>query len=238
MRPRSRRLRTSGTCSKHPDSARLATDMRLARLRSRRATGPLGALAVVALVLVGLALGPGGVYPRPAPLLVNCGGYLYPDGHCGPLPMYPSPPALGVVTLHQSGYWDVPCTDPPSSCATPVAPDPSALAQARPLRIAALEVPVGPVGHRAVEIGRAVLPNGILSEATFALADSLEGGFTLEPNVVRMEFRSTDSTRPPFTNVYVRGRFHGVEEVRVLLVFDVAATSGDRVIHVRDVDIH
>ena len=96
-------------------------------------------------------------------------------------------------------------------------------------------MPVGAVGHREVEIGRAVLVDGIVQEARFSIADQTQVGFLLDPGLVRMELRSTIPGRPPFDNIYQRGTFKGAEEVRVVLVFDVAETGQDAVIHVTDV---
>jgi hypothetical protein len=137
-------------------------------------------------------------------------------------------------------YWDVPCEgEPPAGCATPVVPDASTLNESRPLLIRSLDVPVGPIGHREVEIGRAIIPNGILSKARFTLApeSQTQNGFLIDPELVRMQVVSLDPTRPPFTNVYERGRFPGVEEVKVLLVFDVAETSDSGVLHIENVEV-
>jgi hypothetical protein len=160
-------------------------------------------------------------------------------------------PCLGVSfdaicsdtpSLHAESmsYWDIPCEgEPPAGCATPVVPDASALKESRPLLIRSLDVPVGPIGHREVEIGHAIVPNGILSKGRFVLAPSshTQDGFLIDPEIVRLQVESLDPTRPPFTNVYQRGRFPGVEEVKVLLVFDVAETSDSAVLHIQNVDV-
>jgi hypothetical protein len=96
---------------------------------------------------------------------------------------------------------------------------------------------VGPVGHREVEIGTAVLVDGLVQEARFSLGDQVQDGFALDPGLVRMELRSTIAGRPPFDNAYVRGTFAGLEPVRVILVFDVTETSPGAVIHVTDVEV-
>jgi hypothetical protein len=146
-------------------------------------------------------------------------------------------PGIQAVDLHGAGYWDVPCTgEAPDGCATPIpTPTGAAAAAGRELKIDAIAVPVGALGHREVEIGRAVLVDGIVREARLSIADQAQVGFLLDPGLVRMELRSTVPGRPPFDNVYQRGTFKGPEEVRVVLVFDVAETGRDAVIHVTDV---
>jgi hypothetical protein len=145
-------------------------------------------------------------------------------------------PGIQIVDLH-SGYWDVPCAgEAPDGCATPVPfPTGAAADVGRELRIASVDVPVGPIGHHEVELGTAVLVNGIAQEGTFTLNDQLQDGFLLDPGTVRLELRSTIPGRPPFTNIYERGAFDGPEEVRVFLVFDVAETSDSAVLHVQNV---
>jgi hypothetical protein len=146
-------------------------------------------------------------------------------------------PGIQALDLHGAGYWDVPCAgEAPDACATPI-PKPTGVAAAagRELKIDAIAVLVGSVGHREVEIGRAILADGIVQEARFSVADQTQVGFLLDPGLVRMELRSTVPGRPPFDNAYNRGSFKGPEEVRVVLVFDVSETGQDAVIHVTDV---
>jgi len=146
-------------------------------------------------------------------------------------------PGIEAVDLHGAGYWDVSCAgEPPDGCPSPIpTPTGAAAAVGRELKIDAVDMPVGAVGHREVEIGRAVLVNGIVQEARFSIADQMQVGFLLEPGLVRMELRSTVAGRPTFDNAYSRGTFKGPEEVRVVLIFDVAETGPDAVIHVTDV---
>jgi len=146
-------------------------------------------------------------------------------------------PGIQAVDLHDAGYWDVPCAgEPPDGCPSPIPkPTRAAAAVGRELKVDAIDMPVGAVGHREVEIGRAVLVDGIVQEARFSIADQTQVGFLLDPGLVRMELRSTIPGRPPFDNIYQRGTFKGAEEVRVVLVFDVAETGADAVVHVTDV---
>jgi hypothetical protein len=147
-------------------------------------------------------------------------------------------PGIQAVDLH-GGYWDVPCTgEAPDGCPSPLPSlSPDRAASGTELRLASLDVPVGPVGHREVEIGTAVLVDGLVQEARFSLGDQVQDGFALDPGLVRMELRSTIAGRPPFDNAYVRGTFAGLEPVRVILVFDVTETSPGAVIHVTDVEV-
>jgi hypothetical protein len=146
-------------------------------------------------------------------------------------------PGIEAVDLHRAGYWDIPCGgEAPGACPTRIpTPTGAAAAAGRELKVDAIAVPVGAVGHREVEIGRAILVDGIVQEARFSIADQTQAGFLLDPGLVRMELRSTVPGRPPFDNVYQRGTFQGPEEVRVILIFDVAETGPGAVIHVTDV---
>jgi hypothetical protein len=168
------------------------------------------------------------------------GTTLRHDVFCGPGPstlVCSENPGIDAIDLHGAGYWDVPCTgEAPNGCPSPI-PTPTGAAAdvGRELRIATLDLPVGAKGHREVEIGRAVLVDGIVQEARFSIADQTQSGFLLDPGVVRMELGSTIAGRPPFDNAYRRGTFEGPEEVRVMLIFDVAETNPDAVIHISDV---
>jgi hypothetical protein len=158
---------------------------------------------------------------------------------CGGIPSsaicYEQPP---LMAQGMEGYWDVPCSgEPPNGCATPVAIDPDAREKARPLTITAIKVPVDPPGHHEIEIGRAALPNGVLSHASFDLAEKVQDGFIIESMHVRLLVEPTDPDRPPFKNVFDRGRFPGVEEVKVVLVFDVQEASPSAVLHISNVDV-
>lgn len=145
-----------------------------------------------------------------------------------------------VITIATNIDRDVLCTGPadpvaaPVDCSTPIpSPDPSTTAAARPLRIAALDIPVGSTGHHELEVGTVGLPDGYVAEATFRLADDAPAGLRLS-GPLRLELRPTDPSRPPFGNVYQRGTFPGVETARVVLVFDVVETASGADIGVRD----
>jgi hypothetical protein len=142
------------------------------------------------------------------------------------------------LQLFMGANHDVPCNGDqdglfPEGCATPIVLDPEAVAEARPLRVDALDIPIA-VGHHEIELGYATLPNGFLERAGFTLADLAPDGVAI-PEGIRMVVVSTDPSRPPFENVYDRGTFPGVEEVVASLVFDVDAASPGAVLQVRDV---
>lgn len=142
------------------------------------------------------------------------------------------------IRLIASANHDVPCSGEdaggtPTGCATPIALDPGAVADARPLRLAAIDIPLT-VGHHDVALGRASLANGFLDKASFTLADPAPDGVSI-PEGIRLVIASTDPSRPAFGNVYERGIFPGVEEVVASLVFDVVAAPPDTVLQVRDV---
>jgi hypothetical protein len=122
--------------------------------------------------------------------------------------------AMGVPI--SGGYADTP------EHATPLPEiDPEAAADAEPLEVASMTVPVDHVGRYEVEVGEATVPNGILSETSFILATPDAHAVTTDPNGVWLEVRPSDPGRPPFENKYARGWIDGVEPVRVYLVFTV-----------------
>lgn len=151
-------------------------------------------------------------------------------------------PHIRVTTPHD-GFWDVPCSGQgsggePSGCATRPAIDPALAAQARSLRIRSVDVPVGAAGAHEVVLGEASLPNGVLSEATMTLANDLPTDFSLSENGIRLVIRSTDPSRPPFINIYTRGRFPGLETVQAVLEYTVVTSAAGAVLQVRNVDVH
>jgi hypothetical protein len=137
------------------------------------------------------------------------------------------------------GYTDTPCGavpggEPGSACATPMPTiDPGAAAKAVPLEIASRDYPITATGHLEIVVGRATLPNGILSDARFDLADPFTRAFTVEGGI-RLEVRSLDPSRPPFENVHEHGWYPGTEDVEVVLVLDVVSFTPGATLQVRD----
>ena len=137
------------------------------------------------------------------------------------------------------GYTDIPCGatpggEPGSACARPMPTiDPDAAAAAVAREIAARDYPITATGHLEIDVGRATLPNGILSDARFDLADRFTRAFTVEGGI-RLEVRSLDPSRPPFENVYEHGWYPGTEEVAVYLVLDVVSFTPGSALQIRD----
>lgn len=137
------------------------------------------------------------------------------------------------------GYHDVPCGavpggEPGSACATPmpaIAPD--AAAAAVPLEIVAHAYPITTLGPQEILVGRATLPNGILSDARFSLADPFTRAFSVRDGI-SLVVRSLDPSRPPFVNIYEHGWYSGTEQVEVYLVLDVTTLTPGARIEVRD----
>jgi hypothetical protein len=131
---------------------------------------------------------------------------------------------------------DIPCTgggDPPSGCATPPpTPRPSSQALARPLRIAALDIPLDHIGGYQVEVGAAGLPDGVLTQRSATLADPRPEAFWLDDRIL-LDVRPVVPGRPRVGSVY-RDPFDGVEPVKVFLVFSVTEVKPGAVLQVRD----
>ena len=135
---------------------------------------------------------------------------------------------------------DVPCAgdpapgEPGSACATLLpAIEPSAEKRAVPLEIHSTDIPITSVGHKEIDMGRATIPNGVLSQSTFTLADIHTRTFQVEDGI-RLEVRSLDPSRPPFENVYPHGWYPGTEDVEVYLVMDVTSFTPGALLQVRD----
>ncbi len=132
-------------------------------------------------------------------------------------------PVIGRSSPTISGYHDVPCAGeaPENPCASPVATaDPSAVRSAVPLEVPRLEIPIDHTGEYVIPVGEAVLPNGILTEATFGVEDESPTDLLVAPEGVYLEVTSLEGG-PPFVNAYDHGWRPGTERVRVDLRFTV-----------------
>jgi hypothetical protein len=147
-----------------------------------------------------------------------------------------------VIATPMEGYHDIACAGEdskgnPTGCATPVPPtDPGARAEARPLSIAILDIPIDHDGPYEVEIGRAGLPNGALEDASASLAGPTLPGIVLLDGI-RLAVEPVDPAGRPFLNVYEHGWTPGVEDVRVLLRFEVVQHDSGAIVPVRDVRV-
>ena len=145
-------------------------------------------------------------------------------------------PQIRLATPFGGGYHDVPCGsvpagEPGASCATPL-PTINANAPTVPLRIGSQDYPLA-VGHQEILVGQATLPNGILSEARFSLADPTTQAFGVD-GAVTLVVRSTDPSRPAFDNAFTHGWYPGSEVVNVYLVLDVVSVTPGATLQVRD----
>jgi len=131
-------------------------------------------------------------------------------------------PVIATRTPTSNGYRDVPCSGEDAEvCATPVpTARPDAIAAAVPLRVEGLAVPIDRVGAHEVVVGDAVLPNGILGEATLDIAPSAPSRLVIAPDGAVLGVQSLEGG-PPFDNAYEHGWRSGTERVRVTLSFTV-----------------
>jgi hypothetical protein len=140
---------------------------------------------------------------------------------------------LSAPTL--DGYRDIPCSgEPPDGCASPVPTVvPATASHAVPLHVPTIGIPLDREGRYDIPLGQAVLPNGILTEGSFTLADAHQTGYTLEDGVIALVVAGPDGK--PISNVYEQGWRDGTETVQVSLKFSVAGFEPGAVIRVRDV---
>ena len=128
---------------------------------------------------------------------------------------------------------DVPCTHPPTGCATePPTPRPEIQAQARPLRVPILDIPLDHLGAYKVEVGEAGLPDGAFTRSSVRFLDEHPTNFWLRDATLVIE--PVDPTRPPIGSIF-RDPYDGVEQVRVSIKFDVTELSPGAVLQVRDI---
>jgi hypothetical protein len=136
---------------------------------------------------------------------------------CGGASMEPAcvdDPHIAIGDLMHGGYHDVPEGSSPVPSAAP-----DAVAEATDLRIDGLDIAMDHIGRYEVRLGDAGLPNGLLTQAEFALVDDWPADLTILDGV-RMEVRSRDHGKP-IDNIYRHGWHEGVEPVEAFLVFDV-----------------
>ncbi len=129
---------------------------------------------------------------------------------------------------------DVPCTgEPPDGCATvPPSPAPAAMKLGVPLEVAALDVPIDHLGEYRVEVGKAVLPNGHLSERSAKLVDAAPEDYWLGYLAVVVE--SDIPGRDPAGNIY-REPFDGPEPMTVFVVVEVTELFEPSVVELRNI---
>lgn len=132
-------------------------------------------------------------------------------------------PKIRVITPTTNGYWDVPCSGeaPDAPCAPPIPTiDPAAASGARAFSVSDLHIPIDHVGPYSIALGEAILPNGVLTDATLTLADDSPANLLLEGGRVELVLSSLDGGLP-FENAYTHGWRPGTERVAVTLEFSV-----------------
>ena len=147
-------------------------------------------------------------------------------------------PVIRTISPTTNGYRDTPCTgEAPEGCASPMpGPDPASRAAARPLAVPLVSIPIDLVGDYAVDVGEARLPNGILTNATFGLANASPADLLITPDGVSMVIESLDGG-PPFENIYEHGRRPGTERVRATLRFTVESFQPGATLEVTDISV-
>ena len=147
-------------------------------------------------------------------------------------------PVIRTSTPTTNGYRDVPCNgEAPDSCASPVPrPDAAARVAARPLVVPRLSIPIDHVGDYTVDVGEATLPNGILSNATFGLANASPSDLLITADGVALGVDSLEGG-PPFVSIYEHGWHAGTERVRATLTFTVESFQPGAVLEVIDISV-
>jgi hypothetical protein len=130
---------------------------------------------------------------------------------------------------------DVPCAgEPPDGCPSAIVPDQAALAESRPLRIAALDIPIDGIGHKEIRVGGVLLPNGYVTSVDARIVNDQPDDFWLQDSI-SLDLRPDDPGRPPFGNVYERALVDGPEPATLWLVFDVTEAEPGAVLHLANI---
>jgi hypothetical protein len=181
-------------------------------MAGRRWSPGLGWLAALGLLLVVGGWGLLALGGEVSGILSTVGGPIgYPDGYIG----------TGDA---DAGYWDTPCGTDGLHCPSPVPTiDPAVSAQGRPLEVASASVTVDHAGHYSIPLGTAILPNGVLTDATFTITEPVQPTIELEPSEVYLVVTGDDGNE--LLSVYEQGWRPGVEQVTASLEFDVASVD-------------
>ncbi len=140
-----------------------------------------------------------------------------------------------------TGYRDLPCgggIDPPNECATPLPTlNARAVKAARPIHVKRVDIPIDHEGSYEVTLAEGSLANGILSRASFSLADDWPDDFTVAYGLVQLEVRSMEPDGNAFQNYYAHGWRRGVERIEAVLVFSVMRFEPGAVLQLRDLNV-
>jgi len=122
--------------------------------------------------------------------------------------------------------------DIPGSATMPPTPRPEMVADAKPLLVAALDVPIDHAGHYEIAVGTATLADGYLREDSMRVLDVSPVAYWIPSG--GLEIRPEIAGRPPVGSRY-RDPYDGLEPVSVFLVFDVTRYQSPSVLQVRDI---
>jgi hypothetical protein len=132
-----------------------------------------------------------------------------------------------------SGYHDVP------EGATPVPSiDPAIAGGGVSIDVPTRTIVIDHTGPYEVPLGTGSLPNGLLTEATYRLADPWPVDVTFAPDATpRLELRSLEPDGKPFSNAYEHGWRDGLERIEAVMVFEVKRFDPGATVEVRDVAV-
>ncbi len=144
-------------------------------------------------------------------------------------PLCSAQPELQLYSPTSSGYTDVPAGSTPIPTAAP-----GALAQARELEMPTLDIPIDHLGTYEVRIGEALLPNGLLTEASFRAQDTQPDNFLIDDGV-HLDVEPRDPDGPPLWNAYETGWQEGTRRVEAFIRFEVVEFEPGAVLSLRDI---
>lgn len=167
-------------------------------------------------------------------------GTTFDSMMCGGVPSGPAcrdEVRPGPASVGSNGYRDVPCAgEPPAGCPSAVpSTAPDAVAAAEPIRVAAVEVLIDHVGTYGQVVGEGSLPNGILTEVVYVMADAYPIDITFAGGGPYLEIRSLEPDGRPFDNYYTHGWREGVEHIEAVLVFEVRRFDAGAGLVIRDI---
>jgi hypothetical protein len=148
--------------------------------------------------------------------------------------------ARSSITV-DGGYHDVPCPEPPppAGCGTPLPTLQAASeADAKPLSVPHLVIPIDHRGTYEVSLGEASLPNGVATSASFGFVDDWPLDVSLRGGTAQIDLRSLEPDGKPFQNYYDHGWRPGVERVEALLSFEVLWYRPGAVLRIRDIGVY
>lgn len=144
---------------------------------------------------------------------------------------------LDARSLYAGGYRDVPCSgEEPDGCSKPFpSSEPDVLDAANPLIVAERTIAIEHDGRHEVSLGTASLPNGILTDASFAFEEGWPDDVALAGAFGWIEVRSLEADGKPFDNYYLHGWREGIERVEAFVIFDVLWFRPGADLSIRDV---